>query len=139
MIILDTNVISELMRSTGAPEVSRWVAQQVPAELWTTAINEAEIFYGVELIAKGRRREQMQADAESMFAEDLLNHVLMFDSEAARAYARIVARRRALGRPVGHADAQIAAIAQVHGAVVATRDLDDFTHCGVRVINPWEA
>lgn len=139
MIILDTNVISELMRSTGAPVVSRWAAQQLPAELWTTAINEAEIFYGIELIAKGKRREQIQSDAEGMFGEDLLNHVLMFDSQAARAYARIIARRRALGRPIGHADAQIAAIAQVHGAVVATRDIADFTHCGIRVVNPWES
>lgn len=95
MIILDTNVISELMRSSRAPEVFRWTEQQVPTELWTTAITEAEVFLGIELIAKGKRRDQMQSDAEDMFGEDFLNHVLLFDSQAARAYARIVARRRA--------------------------------------------
>ena len=137
MIIVDTNVISELMRSSGTSEVFRWAAQQIPTELWTTTINEAEIFYGVELISRGRRRDQMQSDAEDMFGEDFLNRILPFDSQAARAYARIVARRRTLGKPIGQADAQIVAIAQVHGAAIATRDVDDFADCGIRVINPW--
>ena len=139
MIILDTNVISELMRSSAAPAVFQWVERQIPAELWTTAINEAEIFYGIELIAKGRRRDQMQSDADAMFGQDLVHHVLAFDTQAARVYAQILARRRRMGRPIAHADAQIASIAHVHGAAIATRDVDDFVHCGIRIINPWQA
>jgi predicted nucleic acid-binding protein len=138
MIVLDTNVISEMMRQPGAPEVVRWVGQQVRAELFTTAITESEIFLGIELVSKGRRRDQLLADAEGMFGEDMAGRILTFDSRAARAFAGILGQRRRLGRPIGHADAQIAAIAQVHHAAVATRDVDDFAHCDIRVIDPWE-
>lgn len=137
MIVLDTNVVSELMKPNRSPEVLAWVAQQARKELFTTAVTEAEVFYGIELISKGRRRNQLFADAESMFNEDFVDRILTFDSRAARAYARIVASRRKLGRPIGHADAQIAAIALTYGAAVATRDVDDFAHCDIRVINPW--
>jgi len=137
MIVLDTNVISELMRSSGSPNVFEWAARQIQAELFTTAISEAEIFYGVELVAKGKRREKLLAEAEAMFGEDLQGRVLAFDSHAARAYSRIAAHRRSLGRPIGNADAQIAAITQVYGAVLATRNTADFDACNIRVVNPW--
>ena len=112
MIILDTNVLSELMRPTPSPRVVAWVARQPAAELFTTSITEAEIFYGIELLAKGKRREGLLAAAEAMFAEDLAGRIFGFESEAARAFSRIAAHRHALGRPISHADAQIAAIAQ---------------------------
>src|SRR5882762_3165781 len=105
MIILDTNVLSELMRSSPSPRVSGWVAQQSASELCTTSITEAEIFYGVELLAKGKRREQLLAAAEAMFAEDLAGRVLGFESDAARVFSRIAAQRRAPGSPISHADA----------------------------------
>lgn len=137
MIILDSNVLSELMRPAPSPRVVAWVAQQAATELFTTSITEAEILYGIELLSKGKRREGLLAAAEAMFAEDLAGRVLGFDSDAARAFSKIAARRRALGRPISHADAQIAAITQVRGAKLATRNVTDFEDCGVNAVDPW--
>lgn len=137
MIILDTNVLSELMRSDPSPRVSGWVAKQSASELCTTSITEAEIFYGIELLAKGKRREQVLAAADAMFNQDLAGRVYSFDSDAARAFSKIAARRRGLGKPISHADAQIAAIVQVRRAVLATRNVTDFQDCGIVVINLW--
>src|ERR1700678_1241113 len=138
MTVLDTNVISELMRSNGSPHVFGWTARQPAADLYTTSISEAELFYGIELVSKGKRRDGLIAAAENLFDGIFLNRVLAFDSHAARAYSRIAAHRRALGRPIGHSDAQIAAIAQISGATLATRDTDDFASCGIRIITPWD-
>jgi hypothetical protein len=137
VIILDTNVISELMRPKPSARVVAWVAKQSVTELFTTSITEAEIFYGIELHAKGQRRVELLAAADAMFAEDLADRVFGFESDAARAFSSIAVRRRALGRPISHADAQIAAIAQVRGAKLATRNVDDFLDCGLDVFDPW--
>ncbi|HUK22961.1 MAG TPA: type II toxin-antitoxin system VapC family toxin [Terriglobales bacterium] len=139
MIVLDTNVLSELMRPKPSPRVVAWVATQPAAELFTTSITEAEIFYGIELLARSKRREDLLAAAEAMFDDDLAGRVLGFQSEAARFFSSIAARRRALGRPISHADAQIAAIAQIHRARLATRNTADFRDCGVEVVDPWSA
>ena len=139
MIILDTNVLSELMRPNPAPSVSAWVAKQSAGELSTTSITEAELLYGIELLAKGKRREQLLAAADAMFTEDLAGRLYGFDSDAARAFSKIAARRRGLGRPISHADAQIAAIAQVRSATLATRNVMDFQNCGIELIDPWSA
>jgi toxin FitB len=137
MIILDTNVLSELMRSEPSPRVLAWVARQPATELCTTSITEAEILYGIELLTKSKRRERLLEAAEAMFAEDLAGRVFGFESDAARAFSKIVAHRRAVGRPISHADAQIAAIAKVQGAKLATRNLGDFEECGLDVVDPW--
>ena len=137
MIVLDTNVLSELMRPTPTPRVAGWLAKQVAGEIFTTTITEAEIFFGIELLSKGKRREQLRAAAEAMFSEDLADRVLTFDSAAARAFSNIAARRRSGGKPISHADAQIAAIAQVRGARLATRNIVDFADCGIEVTDPW--
>ena len=137
MIILDTNVLSELMRPKPSPRVVAWVARQPAAETFTTSITEAEIFYGIELLNKSKRREGLLAAAEAMFAEDLAGRIFGFESEAARVFSKIAAHRRALGRPISHADAQIAAIARVHGAKLATRNVADFEDCGLDVVDPW--
>ncbi len=137
MIILDTNVLSELMRPTPFPRVVAWVAKQPARELFTTSITEAEIFYGIELLAKGKRREGLLAAAEAMFAEDLAGRVFGFEGDAARVFSKIAANRRALGRPISHADAQIAAIAQVRRAKLATRNVEDFQNSGLDVVDPW--
>jgi predicted nucleic acid-binding protein len=137
MIILDTNVIAELMRPKPSARVVVWVAKQRATELFTTSITEAEIFYGIELLAKGKRREGLLAAADAMFTEDLAGRIFGFESETARAFSKIAAHRRALGRPIRHADAQIAAIAQVRGARLATRNVADFEDCGLDVVNPW--
>ena len=139
MIVLDTNVVSELMRSNPSSRVIAWVAKQPAAELFITSITEAEIFYGIELLTRGRRREGLLAAAEAMFAEDFAERVLVFDSDTARAFSRIAAHRRTLGRPISHADAQIASIAYLQGAKLATRNVVDFRDCGVEVIDPWSA
>jgi toxin FitB len=137
MIILDTNVLSEFMRPRPAPVVLTWAAKYPATDLFTTAITEAEIFLGIELLSKGKRREGLRAAAEAMFVEDLAARVLGFDSEAARVYSRIAAERRALGKPISHADAQIAAIARVRGAKLATRDVSDFVDCRLEIVDPW--
>src|SRR5438132_13899400 len=98
MIVLDTNVLSELMRLKPSPRVLAWVARQPATELFTTAITEAEIFYGIELLTKRNRRERLLAAAEAVSAEDLAGHIFGFDSDAARALSQIAAHRRAHGR-----------------------------------------
>lgn len=138
MIVLDTNVLSELMRPAPSPQVSAWAARQAAAELFTTAITEAEIFYGIELVSKGKRRDGLLSAAEALFNETFANRVLGFDGFAARAYAHILAHSRKLGRPMAHADAQIAAIAHIHKAALATRNVSHFESCGIRLINPWQ-
>jgi predicted nucleic acid-binding protein len=137
MIVLDTNVLSELMKAKPAPSVVAWVAKQAATELFTTAVTEAEIFYGIELLARGKRREALLAAAEAMFTEDLSGRILGFESDAARVFSKIAAHRRTLGTPISHADAQIAAIARVRGAKLATRNKQDFADCGLDVIDPW--
>src|ERR1043166_4365386 len=137
MIILDTNVLSELMKPKPTQQVVTWVAAQSSMELFTTSVTEAEIFYGIELLATGKRREGLLAAAEAMFNQDLAGRVLGFESDAARVFSKVAARRRALGKPISHADAQIAAIAQVRRAKLATHNKPDFTDCGIDVIDPW--
>ncbi len=139
MIVLDTNVLSELMRSQPAAAVFAWVAAQPRAELCTTSVNKAEILYGVAALPEGRRRAALAAAAEAMFTDDFAGRVLPFDEEAAVHYAEIVAARHRKGRPIEAFDAQIAATARVAGAELATRDVGDFAGCGLILVNPWEA
>ena len=137
MIILDTNVLSELMRREPSSRVVAWAAEQPVNELFTTSVTQAEIFYGIELLPGGKRRTRLLAAAEAMFAEDLRSRILPFESDAARAFSRIAARRRALGRPITYADAQIAAIALTRRAKLATRNVADFRDCDIALVNPW--
>lgn len=139
MILLDTNVVSELMRRSPSIEVVRWTAQHPGTRLAITSITQAEILYGIELLPDGPRRAALLSAAEAMFWEDFEGRIFGFDSEAAPVYARIAARRRALGAPISQADAQIAAIARTHGATLATRNIVDFTDCGIDLVNPWES
>jgi hypothetical protein len=139
MIILDTNVLSELMRPAPAGSVVEWTSSQAAASLYTTSITQAEILLGILLLPSGRRRSSLEAAASALFAEDFEGRILGFGSEAAPFYARIAAGRRRAGRPISHFDAQIAAIARSTGAVVATRNVDDFDGCGVSVVDPWRS
>jgi predicted nucleic acid-binding protein len=138
VIVLDTDVLSELMRPEPSVRVVQWIAEQPAHELFTTAITEAEIFYGIKLLTRGKRRDLLHAAAEAMFAEDFADRIFGFESSAARLFSGIAAHRRSLGKPITHADAQIAAIAQLHNAKVATRNVADFTDCGVEVVDPWD-
>ena len=137
MIILDTNVLSELWRPRPSTGALAWLRSQPSDALFTTAINEAEILYGIELLAPGRRRRELESLARAIFGQDFMGRVLPFDSAAAREYAQIAAARRRAGRPMPEADAQIAAIGRSRGASIATRDMADFADCGVRVLSPW--
>jgi predicted nucleic acid-binding protein len=137
MIILDTNVLSELMRPKPSAQVVVWIERQPITEVCTTSITEAEIFYGIELLTKGKRRDRLLAVAEAIFADDFRGRILDFDGQAARAYSRIAAHRRALGKPISHPDAQIAAIVQRQRGTLATRNIADFENCDIRVIDPW--
>jgi predicted nucleic acid-binding protein len=139
VIVLDTNVLSELMRSEPASAVFAWVSAQPRATLYTTSVSKAEILYGIAVLPEGRRRLALTAAAEAMFTDDFEGHVLPFDEAAAVHYAEIVAARRREGRPIEAFDGQIAATARVAGAVLATRDTGGFAGCGLTLVNPWEA
>jgi predicted nucleic acid-binding protein len=137
VILLDTNVLSELMKPTASPAVMSWVAAQPPRSLYVTSVTQAEILYGVLLLPAGRRRRAIEVAATAMFEAEFAGRILPFDRHAAAFYARIAVERRRVGRPISHFDAQIAAIARVTGAAVATRNSEDFEHCGVALVNPW--
>lgn len=137
MILLDTNVISELMRAEPSPSVLDWFGTYDAADLFISAVTEAELRTGVAILPEGQRRDRLQSALDGMIAEDFPDRVLPFDSDAARAYAEIAASRRASGRPIAEADCQIAAIARVVGAPIATRNVEDFDGCGVAIVNPW--
>ena len=137
MIILDTNVISELMRAAPAAAVMRWMNARPASSLYVTSITQAEILYGIQILPKGKRRDAIAAAAAEMFEHDFAGRVLPFGSDAAVAYASLAAARRRAGRPISGFDAQIAAIARTHDADLATRNVDDFEGCGIEVIDPW--
>jgi hypothetical protein len=137
VIVLDTNVISELMRAEPHMAVLAWVSAQPRAQLYTTHITQAEIFYGVAALPEGRRRAALAAAAEAMFAEDFAGRILPFEAMAAPRYADIVLARRRAGNPIEGFDALIAATALAAGASVATRDTGGFSDCGFTVIDPW--
>ena len=138
MIVLDTNVLSEIVRPVPAAEVLRWVAGHPSSMLYTTTITQAEILYGLELMPKGKRRAALEFALTAMFEEDFEDRILPFDSDAARAFAQVAVSRRAAGFAVAQMDAQIAAIARSRGAKLATRNIQDFEHCGVTLENPWD-
>jgi predicted nucleic acid-binding protein len=137
MIVLDTNVISELMRREPDARVMAWIGEQPMAGVFTTTLTQAEIFYGLALLPKGRRRDELVAAARSMFEVDFAGRVLPFDTDAALAYPDIAAGRRQSGQPISQIDAQIAAIVRSRGARLATRNVRDFGDCGITVVNPW--
>ena len=137
MFLIDTNVISELMRATPAPSVLNWFSTQDPSTLYLSAVTEAELRTGIAILPAGQRRDGLKAALDATIAEDFEGRILPFDTDAAKTYAEIASMRRAAGRPIADADCQIAAIAQASGAIVATRNLRDFEGCGVDLVNPW--
>jgi toxin FitB len=137
MIILDTNIVSETLRPTPWTRVLEWMRSEPAAALFTTAITESELLYGVALLPEGRRRQSLEPVIDLIFAEDLAGRVLPFDSAAAREFADIAASRRRAGRPISEADARVAAIARSRGAALATRNVEDFAGCRLELIDPW--
>jgi toxin FitB len=137
LIVVDTNVISELTRPTPAPQVVSWLDSLAAGEVATTAITAAELLYGVALLPDGRRKTELWAAVDGLLGDDFGGRVLSFDYPAAGRYAEVVSRRERLGRPIGIADAQIAAICNSVGATLATRNIADFEDTGIELFNPW--
>ncbi len=137
MVVLDTNVVSELMRNAPHADVLAWVDDRPTRQLFMTAVTEAEVHTGVAFLPEGRRRRRLAEAADRAFRGLFAGRILPFDSEAARTYAEIAAARRAVGRPLSQADGQIAAIARSRGLAVATRNVRDFTDMGIDLIDPW--
>ena len=138
MIILDTNVVSEMMRDESNANVVAWFDRHVGADLYLTAMTVAEIRYGIALLPHGRRRQTM-ARLFAVIRQRLNPQVLPFDAAAAEHYGQIRAGRAAAGRPLGSQDAVIASIAAAQQFAVATRNVKDFEGTGIEVIDPWAA
>jgi toxin FitB len=137
MIVLDTNVISELMRDAPRASVLAWLNDQPSASLFVTTITEAEVHLGIALLPTGKRRDGIAEAAGRAFGIFFHDRILPFDSEAAHAYAVIAAKRRADGHPISQFDCQIASIARCRGAALATRNPRDFEGSGIDLIDPW--
>lgn len=137
MIVLDTDVVSELMRRDPDHRVREWIQAQVPAQLWTTSVTVAEVRYGIARLPANRRRELLSSAAEDVFGR-FADRVLPFDVTAARSYPEVVVERAAVGSPISGFDAQIAAICRVSDAVLATRNTADFDDVGLHLVDPWD-
>lgn len=135
MIVLDTDVVSELMRATPDPTVAAWAVNTDP-ELFVTALTIAEIRYGIARLPEGQRKQDVTGAANNVLTA-FAQRVVPFDLMAATCYGVLVAGREAIGRPISVFDAQIAAICQARSAALATRNVKDFESTGVTVIDPW--
>jgi predicted nucleic acid-binding protein len=137
MIVLDTNVLSEVLRPAPEPRVVDWLKDQPRTSLFTTTVTRGEILYGIRLLPAGKRRDGLWDAAIKIFEIDFAGQVLTFDNVAADEFAQISASRRAAGRPITQFDALIAGITRSRGAQLATRNVTDFDACEIEVINPW--
>ena len=138
MIVLDTHVLSELMRPVPSPQVLAWLDAQTPDTLWLTSVSVAELLFGIARLPDGARKQAFAQAALGMLEEDFANRVLNFDLEAASILANLAAASERAGRPMGLADGQIAAICLAHHASLATRNGRDFAQLGLQLINPWD-
>lgn len=138
-VLLDTNVVSELIRKAPDPAIEAWAAGHALEELFFSAVGEAELRYGAAILPVGRRRESLVSDIERMLSDAFEGRVLPFDGDAAREYAEIASARRSAGRTVPPTDCQIAAIARSRGIAVATRNVRDFDDIDIEIVNPWTA
>lgn len=137
-IVLDTNVISEPRRPHPDPSVMAWLVGQDTDRLYLTATVVGELAHGIAILPSGRRRGRFEAWLFELVHEQFAGRILSFDGEAALLFGQILAAARARGRPTDAGDAQIAAVARLHGMAVATRDVSDFEPLGVTIINPWQ-
>ncbi len=136
-MILDTNVISELTRPAPEPRVAEWLDRWERADVFVTAISKAEIIFGLECMAAGRRRLELEEIYERLFNTRFAGRVLAFDEDCAPLFARLAATAWKRGMNTGTPDLQIAAIAALNQFAIATRNIGDFRHEGIELINPW--
>jgi hypothetical protein len=139
VILLDTNVVSALMQRDPDPAVVGWLDRQPPESVWTSAVTVFEVRFGLELLATGRRRRQLEDTFARALAEDFEGRVLPFDEAAALAAGAMAAARRRAGRTIEIRDVQIAGIAAARKATLATRNTRHFDGLGVPLIDPWSA
>jgi len=137
VIVLDTNVLSEMVRPTPEPRVLDWLAAQPRASVFTTTVTRAELLYGVRVLPDGKRQSELLSAIRAILDEEFAGQVLAFDTDAADAFALIAATRKHSGQPISQFDAMIAGIAHSRGAGVATRNAGDFLDCGIEITNPW--
>ena len=137
MIVLDTNVVSEPLKPVPDPLVLHWLNAQEPQTLYTTTVNLAELFAGVEALPAGRRKDALAQALSSQVLALFGGRILSFDANAAKAFAKTNASAQGQGNPMGFADCAIAAIARANGFALATRNLHDFKGAGVSLIDPW--
>jgi predicted nucleic acid-binding protein len=137
MLMLDTNMLSEIMRGEPDRKIADWMVRQPSDELFTAAVCQAEILSGLAIMPNGRRRTDLEEAARAMFADEFSGRILPFDMAAASAYAEVFAARRKAGRPGGTIDLMLAAIARVRGASIVTRNVADYEGAGVPIVNPW--
>lgn len=137
MILLDTNVLSALMRREADPHIVTWLDSQPPEWIWTTAITVFEIRFGLEILTSGRRRRSLEDAFSKALEEEFEGRVLSFDWRAAQAAAVFAAAQRRAGRPVEIRDVQIAGIAAARNATLATRNMRHFEGIGIDLIDPW--
>ena len=141
MQILDTNVVSELVRTDKQPEpqITSWVSSQKKVDMYLTAVNRAELLYGIAIMPFGRQRSELPLSVERWLDFGFRERILPFDDDAAQMYAQIAALRRSFGKPIGVADCQIAAITRTQDATLVTRNVRDFQGTGIEIVNPWIA
>ena len=139
MIVLDTNVLSALMRAEPDRPVVRWLDRLAAESIWTTSITLFEVQFGLEVLPAGERKTALQNAFGQLIDEDLRGRVLDFDAQAASAAGEIAAKLRALGRPVDMRDAQIAGIVAARRATLATRNVRHFVDAGIPVVDPWNS
>lgn len=138
MIILDTNVISEGLRPHPSARVLAWMDSQIPSDMYLCAPVLAELRYGVERLAEGKRRSELETLISNMEEDLFKRRLLAFDRDSAFEFGRIVAKRENIGRPISPMDAMIAAIARSQGMMIATRDIRDFSGLEIELINPFD-
>ncbi len=137
MILVDTNVISELMKPRPSQTVVEWFESTDPATVFVSTVTIAEIVYGLNLLPQGKRRQQLTKAFQAVIAEAFSHRIISFDEAAASMYGELMAQRQKMGRPMAIGDCQIAAIASARGYILATRNVRDFEDCGLTLVNPF--
>ena len=139
MILLDTNIISELMKEFPDEDVMRWLNQQHSLTLYVSSISIAEILYGLSIMPEGKKRSRLESSFTSVMQSAFYQRVFVFDENAAIRYATLMSKNKKMGVVMTTFDAQIASIVISTRSILATRNTKDFVHCGIQIINPFES